>query len=134
MNLAQLTIVGLVATDLDTRTLADGRRRVRFRVAATSRVLDPGTGRWRDGETTFLAVVAWRRVADAAGQLRRGARVVVIGQLRQYDYARDGQRETGYELQAQEIALCLPARPSTAAALDTGATSDSGAGAGADAG
>jgi single-strand DNA-binding protein len=116
MNLAQLTVVGTVATDIDTRVLPDGRRRARFRIAATSRLLDARTGRWRDGDTTFLAVVAWRRVADAAEQLRRGARIVVIGQLRQYDYARDGQRELGYELQAQQIALCLPATADTTAA------------------
>ena len=127
MNLAQLTVVGTVATDIDTRVLPDGRRRARFRVAATSRLLDARTGRWRDGDTTFLAVVAWRRVADAATQLRRGARIVVIGQLRQYDYARDGQRELGYELQAQQIALCLPTPADTAAAGTAARTADASA-------
>ena len=39
----------------------------------------------------------------------------MLGHLRQYDYARDGQRETGYELQAQEIAVGLSvARPAVA--------------------
>ncbi|HWC36410.1 MAG TPA: single-stranded DNA-binding protein [Mycobacteriales bacterium] len=110
MNLAQITIVGNLAGEPESRTLADGRLRTRFRVAATSRALDPRTGRWRDGDTTFLAVVAWRGLAAAAAGLHRGARVVVVGHLRQYDYARDGQRETGYEVQAQEIALGLPRR------------------------
>jgi single-strand DNA-binding protein len=118
MNNAQLTVIGTVVTDIDTRAVGDGRRRARFRVAATSRVLDPATGRWRDGQRTFLAVVAWRRAAEAAGQLRRGARVIVVGQLRQYDYAREGQRELGYELQAQEIGLCLPARTAELAPAD----------------
>jgi len=113
MNLAQLTVVGTVVTDVDLCPVSDGRLRAKFRVAANSRILDPATGRWRDGDSTFLGVVAWRRLAEAAGQLRRGARVVVIGQLRQYDYARDGHRENGYELQAQEIALCLPAPGTT---------------------
>jgi single-strand DNA-binding protein len=107
MNLAQITIVGNLTSEPESRTVADGRLRTRFRVAATSRTLDPRTGRWRDGETTFLAVVAWRGLAAAAAGLHRGARVVVVGHLRQYDYARDGQRETGYEVQAQEIALGL---------------------------
>jgi hypothetical protein len=49
-------------------------------------------------------------LAAAAAGLHRGARVVVVGHLRQYDNARDGQRETGYEVQAQEIALGLPRR------------------------
>jgi single-strand DNA-binding protein len=116
MNLTQITIVGNLANDPETQTTADGRLRTRFRVAATSRVLDPRSGRWRDGDTTFLAVVAWRGLATAAGELRRGARVVVVGHLRQYDYARDGQRETGYEVQAQEIALGLTrSRPASSA-------------------
>jgi single-stranded DNA-binding protein len=73
MTPAQITIVGNVASDPETRTLADGRLRT---------------------------------TAAAAG-LHRGTRVVVVGHLRQYDYARDGQRETGYEVQAQEIAAGL---------------------------
>jgi single-strand DNA-binding protein len=109
MNLAQLTVVGNVVTDPDSRHLSDGRCRSRFRIAATSRVLDPRTGRWRDGDTTYLAVVAWRGLGELAAGLRTGDRVVVIGHLRQYDYARDGVRETGYELQAQEIGLGLSA-------------------------
>jgi single-strand DNA-binding protein len=116
MNLAQITIVGNIANDPETRTLAGGRLRTKFRVAATSRTLDPRTGRWRDGETTFLAVVAWRSLAEAVAGLHRGARVVVVGHLRQYDYARDGQRETGYEVQAQEIAIGLNRAASRACA------------------
>ena len=106
-NIAQITIVGNVANVPELRTLADGRQRTRFRVAATSRVLDPRTGLWRDSETTFLAVVAWRGLAGAAAGLSRGTRVVVIGHLRQFDYARDGQRDMGYEVQAQESAVGL---------------------------
>ena len=110
MNLAQLTLVGNVAGEPDGRRLPDGRWRTRFRVAATSRTLDPHSGRWRDGETTFVAVVAWRGLGELAARRRTGDRVVVIGHLRQYDYARDGAREVGYEVQAQEIAVGLASR------------------------
>jgi single-strand DNA-binding protein len=107
MNLAQITIVGNIATDPETPDLAGRTGAHPVPVAATSRTLDTRTGRWRDGDTTFLAVVAWRGLAAAAAELRRGARVVIVGHLRQYDYARDGQRESGYEIQAQEIAVGL---------------------------
>ena len=110
MNLAQLTVVGNLVSDPDARLLPDGRWRTRFRIAATSRVLDSHTGRWRDGETTYLAVVAWRGLGELAAGLRTGDRVVIIGHLRQYDYARDGAREIGYEVQAQEIGVGLSAR------------------------
>ena len=110
MNLAQIVIAGNVASEPDARRLPDGRWRTRFRVAATSRTLDANSGRWKDGETTFLAVVAWRGLGELAARLRTGDRVVVIGHLRQYDYARDGGREIGYEVQAQEIAVGLSSR------------------------
>ena len=58
MNLAQIVIAGNVVNEPDARLLSDGRWRTRFRVAATSRTLDPNSGRWKDGDTTFLAVVA----------------------------------------------------------------------------
>jgi single-strand DNA-binding protein len=115
MNLAQITIAGNLASDPESVTLADGRLRTRLRVAATSRTLDPRTGRWRDGDTTFLAVVAWRGLAAATAGLHRGARVVVVGHLRRYDYARDAQREIGYEVAAQEIAVGLTRRPAASA-------------------
>lgn len=120
MNLAQLTVVGNLTADPDARQLPDGRWRTRFRIAATSRTLDPNSGRWRDGETTFLAVVAWRGLAELAARLRTGDRVVVIGHLRQYDYARDNGREFGYEVQAQEIAVGITvARPAETPAAKT---------------
>ena len=115
MNLAQLIVIGNVTADPDARQLPDGRWRTRFRIAATSRALDTNTGRWRDGETTFLAVVAWRGLGELAARLRTGDRVVVLGHLRQYDYARDGGREIGYEVQAQEIAVGLTSRQRPAA-------------------
>jgi single-stranded DNA-binding protein len=62
-------------------------------------------------------------LAAAAAGLQRGARVVVVGHLRQYDYARDGQRETGYEVQAQEIALGLTQPRSTDPALPASSAS-----------
>lgn len=120
MNLAQLTVVGNLTGDPDARQLPDGRWRTRFRLAATSRTLDPNSGRWKDGDTTFLAVVAWRGLAELAARLRTGDRVVVIGHLRQYDYARDNGRELGYEVQAQEIAVGITiARPGETAAAKT---------------
>jgi single-stranded DNA-binding protein len=75
---------------------------------------------------TYLAVVAWRGLGELAARLRTGDRVVVIGHLRQYDYARDDAREIGYEVQAQEIAVGLSARSAatshaTAPTVATGA-------------
>lgn len=117
MNLTQIVMGGNLVADPDCQQLADGRARTRLRLAANSRQLDPTTGRWRDGDTTFLTVVAYRSLADQAAGLRKGQRVLVVGQLRQHDYARDGQRDVGYEIVAQDIGVALP---SVARAAATG--------------
>lgn len=107
MTVSQLVLLGNLVADPDVSELSDGRLLTRLRIAAHSRLQDPSTGRWKDGDTTFLTVVAWRGLADSARTLRRGERVLVVGQLRQYDYARQGMRNTGYEVTAEHIARPL---------------------------
>ena len=118
MNLTQIVMGGNLVADADCTALPDGRNRTRLRLPANSRELDPTTGRWRDGTATFVTVVAYRSLAEQAAQLRKGQRVLVIGQLRQHDYARDSQRDSGYEIVAQDIGLALPTRRGVAQTPD----------------
>jgi single-strand DNA-binding protein len=110
VNVTQIVIAGNLVADADCHLLPDGRARTRLRLAASSRQFDATTGRWRDGDTTFLTVVAYRVLAEQAAGLSKGQRVLVFGQLRQHEYARDGQRDVGYEVIAQDIGLALSAR------------------------
>jgi single-strand DNA-binding protein len=121
VNLAQVVMSGNLVADPDCQQLADGCARTMMRLAANSRQLDPATGRWRDGDATFLTVVAYRFLAEQAAQLRKGQRLLVIGQLRQHDYARDGQRSLGYEVVAQDLGLGLSARSGVGAAATVSA-------------
>jgi single-strand DNA-binding protein len=77
----------------------------RMRVASSSRVFDRGTTEWRDGETIFLEVSCWRRLAqNAAATLERGDRVLIIGRLRQRSYEdQQGVRHTIMEMDADAI-------------------------------
>ena len=125
MTVSQLVLLGNLVADPELSELSDDRRLTRLRVAAHSRLQDPSTGRWKDGETTFLTVVAWRALADSARTLRKGERILVIGQLRQYDYARHGMRNTGYEVTAEHIARPLDTAPVPARALPTCSGNDS---------
>lgn len=94
----------------------------RMRVASSSRVFDRGTTEWRDGETIFLEVSCWRRLAEnAAATLERGDRVLIVGRLRQRSYEdQQGVRHTVMEMDADAIGpdlgrvaarLLRPARP-----------------------
>ncbi len=94
----------------------------RMRVASSTRVFDRATTEWRDGETVFLDVSCWRRLAEnAATTLERGDRVLILGRLRQRSYEdQQGVRHTVSEMEADAIGpdlgraaarLLRPARP-----------------------
>jgi single-strand DNA-binding protein len=54
-----------------------------FRLGSTPRFFDRSTGRWRDGETVWLTVKAWRGLAhNVASSLSLGQPVVVVGKLK----------------------------------------------------
>jgi single-strand DNA-binding protein len=81
----------------------------RIRVASSSRIFDRGTTEWRDGETIFLDVSCWRRLAEnAAATLERGDRVLIIGRLRQRSYEdQQGVRHSVAEMDADAIGADL---------------------------
>jgi len=81
---------------------------VRFRIASTPRFYDKQSGQWKDSDTLFLTVNAWRQAAEnAAESLNRGTRAIVQGRLRQRSYEKDGDKRTVYELEADEIGVSL---------------------------
>jgi single-strand DNA-binding protein len=78
-------------------------------VAQTPRTYDRVTGEWRDGETLFLRCVVWRELAEHMMEsVVRGARVMVVGRLKQRSFAVDeGERRTVLELHADEVGVSL---------------------------
>jgi len=79
----QITIVGNLTDDPELRYTPNGAAVVNFSVAVTPRIRDEGGG-WKDGDTSFFRVNAWRTLAEnTAESLTRGSRVVVVGRLRQ---------------------------------------------------
>lgn len=61
------------------------------------------------GETTLTICSAWREHAEhIAGSLSKGARVVVVGQLKQRGYQdREGNNRSSIELEVDEIGPSL---------------------------
>jgi single-strand DNA-binding protein len=85
----------------------------RMRIASSARVFDRQASEWRDGETLFLDVSCWRRLAEnAATTLERGDRVLVLGRLRQRSYEdQQGVRHTVTEMDADAIGPDLGRAP-----------------------
>jgi single-strand DNA-binding protein len=106
-------VVGNLADDPELR-FNNGTPVTNLRVAVTQRVQEGGA--WRDGETSFFRVNAWRENAThLAESLRKGDRVIVLGRLRQRSWETpEGERRSVAEIEADEVGASLrwaPARP-----------------------
>ena len=102
-----VTITGNLTEDPELRFTPGGAPVANLRVAVTPRVKD-GDG-WKDGETSFFQVTAWRSLAEnVAESLTKGARVMVYGRLQQRSWETpEGERRSVVEVQAEEVGPSL---------------------------
>jgi len=98
-----MTFHGRVGTQVELRE--GGVPWVLFRVASTPSYFDSTTRTWRDLETIWISVKAWRSLAqNAAESLEVGDPVVVIGKLRTEKWTtQDGQPRESTVLEASLI-------------------------------
>jgi single-strand DNA-binding protein len=103
------TLVGNLTADPELRYTSTGAAVVHFVVASTSRIYDRESGQWKDGDALFLRCSLWQQAAEnVAGSLTKGARVVVLGRLKQRSFeTRDGDKRTVVELDVDEIGSSL---------------------------
>jgi single-strand DNA-binding protein len=133
-----VTIVGNLTADPELRYTQAGLAVCEFSIASTPRVFDRSTNHWKDGETLFLRASVWRDYAEhVAASLQKGARVVVVGTLRQ-DVWEDKvtlQKRSTLRLDVDEVGPALRyamasvtrIRPAGSAAADSWAQSESAA-------
>ena len=60
----QVTIVGNLTRDPELRYTPNGAALVKFGVAVSRRFKDEATGQWKDADTSFFDVTAWRQLAE----------------------------------------------------------------------
>jgi single-strand DNA-binding protein len=144
INEAVVSLTGYVATQPRWRETSTGTPNITMRVAWTPRRIDRSTGEWADGNTSYVTVICWRKLADnVATCLRKGDPVVVKGRLsvRAYD-DKDGVSRIAVEVDASSVGHDLSrgvaqfqrTRPPTgrtadeyAAELEAGGGGDAGA-------
>lgn len=104
-----ITLVGNLTDDPELKFTSTGVAVAKFRVASTPRFMDRQTGEWKDGEALFMRCTVWRQMAEhAAESLQRGARVVVVGRLRQNNYETTaGEKRTSIEVEVDEVGPSL---------------------------
>jgi single-strand DNA-binding protein len=101
-----ITVIGNLVTDPEQRTAA-GHKLARLRIASNERIKD-ANGDWKDGDTTYVDVACWRRLAEGASSLKKGQRVIVHGKLKGRSFTRnDGTNGYAYEIEATDIGTSI---------------------------
>ena len=108
MYAIEIAMQATVISDVDLRTSDAGRSWCNFRVAANERIQNRITGEWSDGETTYLTVKCWGRLAEnVAASVAKGQPVVITGRLNQRHYTREteGRHVRGSALEVSARAI-----------------------------
>ena len=102
-----VTLSGNLTDDPELKFTDQGNAEANFRIAVTPRLRD-GEG-WRDGETSFFRVTAWRQLGEhVADSLGKGDRAIVIGRLKSRTWETpEGERRSVVEIDADDIAPSL---------------------------
>lgn len=108
-NETTVTVTGNLTADPELRWTQNGLAVANFTVAATPRLYDKQTGEWKDGDPLFMRCSAWREMGEhIAESLTKGARVVVVGSLKQKSYeTKEGEKRTSIELDVEDIGTSL---------------------------
>jgi len=102
-----VTLIGNLTDDPELRFTPNGAAVANFRIAVTPRVKDGDT--WKDGDTSFFRVQAWRDLAENLTEsLSKGTRVIVVGQLKARSWETpEGEKRSVVEITAEEVAPSL---------------------------
>ncbi|MEN9872242.1 MAG: hypothetical protein RL450_177 [Actinomycetota bacterium] len=104
----QITVSGLVATDVKRRETADNLLMCSFRLAANSRRFDAAKNAWTTTSTNWFTVVAFRQLAkNILDSVSKGDRIVVAGKLKIRDWDNGERSGTSIEIDADHVGLDL---------------------------
>lgn len=101
----KLTVIGNLTADPELRYTQNGAAVANFTVASTPRVFDRQANEFKDGEALFMRCAVWRDMADhVASSLSKGARVIVVGDLKQRSYQdKEGNNRVSIELDVEAV-------------------------------
>ena len=100
-----MTLCGNVGADAEVKTLNDGTKVARFRVATSTGGYKKADGTDIPERTEWHTVICWRSLASLAEHIKKGMRVTVVGRLTYNEYEKDGVKRTLAEIQAANIVL-----------------------------
>ncbi len=100
-----ITAVGTIGTEPNYVHTAEGAHITSFRLAVTERRFDDKERAWKDADTTWLTVTAFKQLAlNVKESMHKGDRVLVTGRARLRDW-QDDKGRTGSTLSVVADAL-----------------------------
>ena len=104
MNQTSITLVGNAVTDVTIGATPNGIEYSTFRLATTTRRFDRGIGQWIDGDTSYVRITCWRKLArHVAESISKGDPVVVAGALKIREWANEDRRGVSVEVDASSV-------------------------------
>lgn len=98
----QITIVGNLGSDPDSKTLGNGSVVCNFSVA-TSRSWKDDQGNWQEA-TQWHRIVCWNKLAEnCAKHLHKGRKVLIAGEMTYREYEHQGQKRQSAEIKAMTV-------------------------------
>lgn len=105
MNSVQ--ILGNLARDPELRFTKTGRAVATFTVAATNTYIDSATNETKE-QTAFINCVAWGKLGESVGNLKKGNRMFVEGRIQTRSYeTQDNQKRYVTEVVAGFVGVSL---------------------------
>lgn len=105
--MATVNLIGNVGKDPELKYLSskNGDFAVtRFSVAETERVKQGDN--WIDGDTVWYSVSATGKLAETLiDTINKGMKVLVQGNLKQFEYEKDGEKKSGFEVRATSVTI-----------------------------
>ena len=110
--MTEITIRGNATAEPEFRFTPNGACVANFTVAVNRKRYNKQTGAYEDDGTDFYRVAAWNRgkaklAENVAESVRKGASVIVTGELVSRTFEKDGQNRTVWEVKASDVGVSL---------------------------
>lgn len=101
----KVILVGNVGADPEVRSLDNGIKVARIRVATTERVLNRDKNETKE-VTEWHSITLWRGLAEVIDKyVRKGSQLYIEGKLRTREYEKDGVKCYATEIIAEELKM-----------------------------
>lgn len=108
MTLPQFVAEMRVGSDPQIKFAQSGMAITSFSAVADKRKKNEDSGEWETVKSIWVRVTSFKKLAEnVAGSVKKGDLVLVIGEINQDEYEKDGEKRKSLEVVANHVGLSL---------------------------